>query len=111
MQFATGMIPDDVDTFEKLAAWTGSVLHFHGFSLDYNERQPSTTFGDSGIQAVFEKQGPSRSFQKDNRLIYRLSLLIAPDYDSTAFDATYQAVQEIVTAPADTSFLNPNYTP
>ena len=67
MQFATGMIPDDVDTFEKLACWASTILNAHGYAMDYNERPPSVVTGDSGIQSQFERNGPRTSHQKTNQ--------------------------------------------
>ncbi len=48
MQFQKAMIPDDVNTFEKLVAWAGANLSFNGYTMNYLERQPSAALGDSG---------------------------------------------------------------
>ena len=109
MLFAPGMIPDDINTFEKLAAWASGLLNYHGFTQEYNERPPSAALGDSGIQATFERNGPFRSFQNDPRLIYRHSFRLADDYGSSAYTMEYQAVQETITSPPNVDYLNPNY--
>lgn len=109
MIFAPEMIPDDIDTFEKLTAWAATLLNYHGFSSEYNERPPSASLGDSGIQPVFERNGPFRSFQKDARLVHRLAFPLLEDYGSSAYTMEYQAVKEVLTAPPNVDFLNPNY--
>lgn len=103
------MIPTDVDTFEKLAAWCGACLTFNGFTLNYNERQPSAALGDSGIQPVFERTGPFRAFDDTPRIIFRFGLELVPDYAASTYTMDYQTVREVITSPANVNFLNPSY--
>lgn len=105
MQFQTSHIPADIDTYEKLGAWVGTVLNAHGYKLDYNERPPSVVTGDSGIQSQFERNGPFVSHQKDPRLIFRSSFLLAPDYAGSAYTFEYQAVQEVLLVPVNVDFI------
>lgn len=111
MLFATGMIPADVDTFEKLVAWGNACLNFHGFGLQYQERPPNANFGDSGIQDEFERNGVIKTFNGEPRLVFRTSFLMANDYASNAYTMEYQAVQTRVTDAVSVDFINPAYTP
>lgn len=111
MLFAPGMIPDDIDSFEKLGCWVDEILNAHGFAMDYNERAPSASLGDSGIQAVFERNGPFRSFQKDPRLILRNAYRLAEDYGSSTYTMNYQAVVTMLDVTVNVDYINPNYTP
>ena len=105
MQFQTSHIPADIDTYEKLCAWAATILNAHGYAMDYNERPPSVVTGDSGIQAVFERNGPFTSHQKDQRLIFRCAFPLEDDHASTAYDMEYKAVKEVLTAPVNVDFI------
>lgn len=109
MLFDKTMIPDDVDTFEKLIAWAGSTITFNGFTLTYNERQPSAALGDSGIQPVFERNGPFKAFDDTPRIIFRSSLEMEADHASTLYTMDYQAVKEVVKSVPNVNFLNAAY--
>ncbi|MEL7143309.1 MAG: hypothetical protein AAGL08_13925 [Cyanobacteria bacterium J06573_11] len=109
MQFDKAMIPDDVTTFEQLAAWTGANLTFNGYTLNYQERQPSVSIGDQGIQAVFEQQGPFRAHDNSPRLLYRIALEMQPDHDSRNYTMSYQAVKETINSAPNIDFLNAAY--
>ena len=106
MQFQTSHIPTDIDTYEKLACWISTILVAHGGALDYNERVPNVAAGDSGIQAVFESFGPQLSHQKDNRIIFRLALLLEENHASSAYTMDYQACKEILTMPVSVDYIN-----
>lgn len=99
------MIPSDIDTFEKLAAWSCTVLNAHGYALDYNERPPSVVTGDSGIQSQFERNGPFVSHQKDPRLVFRCAFLLEHDHASSAYDMEYKAVREVLTSSVNVDFI------
>ena len=105
MQFLTAHIPNDIDTYEKLACWVSTVLNAHGYALDYNERPPSVVTGDSGIQSQFERNGAFISHQKDPRLVFRNAFLLEDDYASSAYSMEYQAVKEVITAPVNVDFI------
>ena len=105
MLFSASMIPDDIDTFEKLTAWGSTILNAHGYALDYNERSPVIATGDSGIQSQFERNGPFISHQKDSRLIFRNAFLLEEDHAGTAYSMEYQAVKEVITAPVNVDFI------
>ena len=105
MQYQASMIPSDIQTIEQLVAWGCTILNAHGYAKEYNERPPSVVTGDSGIQPEFERNGPFVSHQKDNRLVFRVAFLLAPDYASAAYSMEYQAVQEVLTATANPDFL------
>ncbi|MBT9314379.1 hypothetical protein [Leptothoe spongobia] len=105
MQFTASMIPADIDTFEKLSAWSSTILNAHGYALDYNERPPSVVTGDSGIQSQFERNGPFVSHQKDHRLIFRQAFLLEDDHAGSAYAMEYQAVKEVITAPVNVDFI------
>ena len=109
MQFDKAMIPDDVDTFEKLAAWTGANLTFNGYTMTYNERQPSAALGDSGIQPVFERTGPFKAHDNTPRTVWRFGLELVPDYASSAYTMDYQTVKEVINSAPNVDFLNPAY--
>ena len=109
MQFAPDMIPPGVDTFEKLAAWAGANLTFNGFSLTYQERQPSVAIGDQGIQPEFERTGPFRAWDDTPRLIFRHALKLKPDHASSLYAADWEAVEEHITSSPNVNFLNPSY--
>ena len=109
MQFSPDMIPPEVDTFEKLAAWTGANLSFNGFSLSYQERQPSVATGDQGIQPEFERTGPVRTWDDTPRLILRFALKMKPDHASNVYPTEWEAVDETITSPPNVNFLNPAY--
>ncbi|MEL6553600.1 MAG: hypothetical protein AAFQ63_09095 [Cyanobacteria bacterium J06621_11] len=109
MRFEKAMIPDDVTTFEQLVAWAGANLSFNGYTLNYQERQPSVPIGDQGIQAVFEQQGPFRAHDNSPRMLYRFALEMVPDYGSVNYAMSYQAVKEAINSEANVDFLNEAY--
>lgn len=109
MQFSPNMIPEGVDTFEKLTAWAGSNLVFNGFTLNYQERQPSVAAGDQGIQPEFERTGPFRAWDDTPRIIFRFALRLKPDHASSLYAADWEAVEEAVTSAPNVNFLNATY--
>ena len=109
MQFAPTMIPTDVDTFEKLAAWVGANLTFNGYTMTYFERQPSAALGDSGVQPIFERTGPFKAHDDTPRLVLRFGLELVPDYASTLYAMDYQSVKEVINSAPNVNFLNPAY--
>jgi hypothetical protein len=111
MQFDKAMIPDDVTTFEKLAAWCGAALTFNGYTMTYSERQPSAALGDSGVQSIFERVGPFKAHDNTPRLIFRFGLELVPDYASSLYGMDYQAVKEVINSAPNVDFLNSAYQP
>ena len=109
MLFSTDMIPADITTFEQLVTWCGTCLSYNGFSLTYNERQPSAPLGDSGIQSVFERTGPFRAFDDTPRIIFRFGMEMVPDYASSAYTMDYQATKEVITSSPNVNFLSSTY--
>lgn len=110
MQFTKEMIPDGVDSFEKLAAWTGANLAFNGFTQTYQERQPSVAAGDQGIQPEFERTGPFRAWDDTPRVIFRFALKLKPDHASSLYAADWEAVENVITSPPNVNFLSPAYS-
>lgn len=109
MQFDKAMIPDDVNTFEKLLAWAGSCTVFNGYTMNYLERNPSASLGDQGIQAIFERTGPFRAHDNTPRIIYRFGLELVPDYASSNYGMDYQTVKEVINSEPNVDFLNAAY--
>lgn len=105
MQFLTGHIPADVNTYEKLILWASATLHFATQGLEFKERQPNTAVGDSGIQKVIESNGPFIAADGTPRKLYRFSLPLAADYEGEAYTMTYQSSEEITTASASANFI------
>lgn len=109
MLFNKAMIPNDVDTFEKLVAWAGANLTFNGYTLTYMERQPSSALGDSGVQPIFERTGPFKAYDDTPRIIFRFGLELVPDYASSVYGMDYQTVKTVVNSAPNVNFLNPAY--
>ena len=103
------MIPDDVDTFEKLLAWGGACVTFNGYTLTYQERQPSAALGDSGVQPIFERTGPFKAHDDTPRIIFRFGLELVPDYASSLYTMDYQTVKAAINSAPNVNFLNPAY--
>jgi hypothetical protein len=109
MQFVPGMIPPDVNTFEKLVAWAGANLTFNGYTMTYSERQPSAALGDSGVQPIFERTGPFKAHDNTPRIIFRFGLELVPDYGSSVYNMDYQTVKEVVNSAPNVDFLSAAY--
>ncbi|MBE9065130.1 hypothetical protein IQ260_00490 [Leptolyngbya cf. ectocarpi LEGE 11479] len=105
MLFQASHIPSDIDTYEKLTCWACTILNAHGYALDYNERPASVVTGDSGIQPIFERNGPIVSHQKDQRLIFRLSFALEDDHSGGSYSMEYQAAKEILTTPVNVDYI------
>lgn len=109
MQFDKAMIPDGVDTFEKLISWAGACATFNGYTMTYNERQPSAQLGDSGIQPIFERTGPFKAHDNSPRIIWRFGLELEADYASPNYPMDWEATKEIINSPPNVDFLNAAY--